>query len=320
MAIEYRQFESDFGFKSPGFTVDSNGNVVVTSLSYVGGSSSSATGDYTVTETSSNFRLASDDFTVSATNNPTIELTRGTSYSFTLSGLSTITFNILASDGSTLYNTGLAHTATDDTITNGASAQGKQSGKIVFSVAADAPATLYYGDADGTPKAIITVVDPIVTGTGSFSDLVVTGASSLQTLSINSTTNSTELGTGGLIVQGGASIAKDVYVGGTLTSSSFKANGVGVAEFEAGTNIVLTAGNKIQVVVENVQRGIIGTTGSTIPVVDTSINNTSIGATTASTAAFTSATVTKDATLQTDISNKKYVDSTATALSIALGI
>lgn len=320
MAIEYRQFESDFGFKSPGFTVDDAGNVVVTSLSYVGGSSSSATGDYTVTETSSNFRLASDDFTVAATNNPSIEITRGTSYSFTLTSLSTVTFNILNTDGSSLYNTGLAHTATDNTITNGLAAQGKQSGKVVFSVPADAPATLYYGDADGFPKGTLTVVDPIVTGTGSFSDLVVTGASSLQTLSINSTTNSTDVGVGALIVQGGASIAKDVFIGGTLTSSSFKANGVGVAEFEAGTNIVLTAGNKIEIVVEDVQRGIISATGLTVPVVDTTINNTSIGATTASTGAFTSATVTKDATLQTDISNKKYVDSTATALSIALGI
>ena len=320
MAIEYRQFESDFGFKSPGFTVDNAGNVIVTSLSYVGGSSSSATGDYTVTETSSSFRLASDDFTVAATNNPTIEITRGTSYSFTLSGLSTITFNILAADGSTLYSTGLAHTALDNTISTVSAAQGKQTGKLVFSVPADAPATLYYGDADGTPKGTITVTDPVVTGTGSFSDLVVTGASALQTLSVNSTTNSTDIGIGAMIVQGGASIAKDVFIGGTLTSSSFKANGVGVAEFEAGTNIVLTAGNKIEVVIESVQRGVIGTTGSTIPVVDTIINNTSIGATTASTAAFTSATVTKDATLQTDISNKKYVDSTATALSIALGI
>ena len=101
MAIEYRQFESDYGFKSPGFTVDNAGNVVVTSLSYIGGSSSSATGDYSVTETSGAFRLASDDFTVAATDNPSIAVTRGTSYSFTLT-LSSITFNILSSDGTTL--------------------------------------------------------------------------------------------------------------------------------------------------------------------------------------------------------------------------
>ena len=124
MAIEYRQFESDYGFKSPGFTVDNAGNVVVTSLSYIGGSSSSATGDYSVTETSGAFRLASDDFTVAATDNPSIAVTRGTSYSFTLT-LSSITFNILSSDGTTLYNTGVTHTASDNTISNGVSAQGK---------------------------------------------------------------------------------------------------------------------------------------------------------------------------------------------------
>jgi len=319
VAIEYRQFESDYGFKSPGFTVDNAGNVVVTSLSYIGGSSSSATGDYSVTETSGAFRLASDDFTVAATDNPSIAVTRGTSYSFTLT-LSSITFNILDSDGTTLYNTGVTHTASDNTISNGVSAQGKQSGKIVFSVGASAPDTLYYGDADGTPKGTITVSDPIVTGTGSFSDLVVTGASSLQTVDINSTTNSTGVGVGALIVDGGASVAKDVFIGGTLTASSFKANGVGVAEFKAGTNIVLDAGNKIDIIVADTKLGTIGTTGSSVPVVDTTINNTSIGATTPSTAAFTSGTVTADPSVNTSISNKKYVDTTATALAIALGI
>ena len=319
VAIEYRQFESDHGFKSPGFTVDETGNVVVTSLQYVGGSTSSSAGDYSVTEVSSNFRLASDDFTVPASNNPSIEFTRGTSYSFTLA-LSTITFNLINTDGSTLYNTGIAHTATDNIISQGFAAQGKTSGKVVISVAADAPATLYYGDADGTPKGTITVVDPIVTGTGSFSDLVVTGASGLLTLAVTSTANSTKIGEGALTVAGGASVTKDMFVGGTLTATGINANGLGVASFTAGTNIVLDAGNKIEIVVGGSQSGIITTLGSTVPVTDTTINKTTIGATSPSTAAFTAATVTKDATASTDISNKKYVDSTATALAIALGI
>ena len=320
MTIEYRQFESDFGFKSPGFTVDKLGNMVVTTLSYVGGSSSGSAGDYTVSEVSGNSRLSSDDFTVAATDNPALEFTRGSTYSFTLNSLSTITFNLIGLDGTTLYNTGFVHTSTNDVISNGASGQGKTSGKVVISVAADAPATLYYGISGGATKGTITVVDPIVTGTGSFNNLVVTGASGLQTLSINSTTNATSTTTGAAIIAGGLAVAKDAFIGGTLTATGITANGLGVAEFKAGTNIVLDAGNKIEIIVANTQLGTIGTTGSTVPLTNTTINNTTIGATTPSTAAFSSATVTKDATLNTDISNKKYVDSTATALSIALGI
>lgn len=319
MAIEYRQFESEFGYKSPGFTVDNAGNVVVTSLAYVGGSSSSTSGDYSATEVSGNFRLASDDFTVAATDNPTIEFTRGTSYSFTLT-LTTVTFNLIKTDGTTLYNTGIAHTAVNNAISTGVSAQGKTTGKVVISVPADAPDTLYYGDADGTPKGTITVVDPVVTGTGSFSDLVVTGSTALQSLAVNATTDSTEIGIGSLVVAGGASVAKDMFVGGTLTATGINANGLGVAQFKAGTNIVLDAGNKIEVVINGVQLGIIAPTGSTIPLTSTTINGTTIGANTPSTAAFTTASVTSDPTGNTDISNKKYVDSTATALAIALGI
>ena len=319
MAIEYRQFESEFGYKSPGFTVDNAGNVVVTSLQYVGGGASSTSGDYSATEVSGNFRLASDDFTVAATDNPTIEFTRGTSYSFTLT-LTTVTFNLINTDGTTLYNTGIAHTAVNDVISTGATAQGKTTGKLVISVPADAPDTLYYGDADGTPKGTITVVDPVVTGTGSFSDLVVTGSTALQSLAVNATTDSTEVGIGSLVVAGGASVAKDMFVGGTLTATGINANGLGVAQFKAGTNIVLDAGNKIEVIIGSTQIGIVGPAGSTVPVTATTINGTTIGATTPSTAAFTTATVTSSPTVNDDISNKKYVDSTATSLAIALGI
>ncbi|MGY8866920.1 MAG: hypothetical protein ACKVJK_15085, partial [Methylophagaceae bacterium] len=271
MAIEYRQFESEFGYKSPGFTVDNAGNVVVTSLQYVGGGASSTSGDYSATEVSGNFRLASDDFTVAATDNPSIEFT-----------LSSITFNLINTDGTTLYNVGIAHTATDDTITTGATAQGKTTGKLVISVPADAPATLYYGDADGTPKGTITVVDPIVTGTGSFSDLVVTGSTAIQSLAVNATTDSTGIGIGSLVVAGGASVAKDMFVGGTITATGINANGLGVAEFKAGTNIVLDAGNKIEVIIGSTQIGIVGPAGSTVPVTATTINGTTIGATTPS--------------------------------------
>ena len=55
------------------------------------------------------------------------------------------------------------------------------------------------------------------------------------------------------------------------------------------------------------------------PINTTTINNTTIGATTPSTAAFTSATIANTPTTDTSVANKKYVDETIPALAIALG-
>ena len=49
------------------------------------------------------------------------------------------------------------------------------------------------------------------------------------------------------------------------------------------------------------------------------INNTVIGDTTPTTAEFTSAKVQATPTVKTNVANKRYVDSRATALAIALG-
>lgn len=76
--------------------------------------------------------------------------------------------------------------------------------------------------------------------------------------------------------------------------------------------IFKTAGN-------NTELGRIDSTGSTVPVKNTSINNTSIGLTVASTAAFISGTVVNTATAANNITRKDYVDRTAVAFSVALG-
>ena len=57
-----------------------------------------------------------------------------------------------------------------------------------------------------------------------------------------------------------------------------------------------------------------------MPVKSTTINGTTIGATTPSTGAFTSGTVQEQPTSANGISNKVYTDSTATAFAIALGL
>ena len=109
-------------------------------------------------------------------------------------------------------------------------------------------------------------------------------------------------------------------VQGKLTGDSLSVNGLGVAEFNAGTNIVLRAGNKIDFIINDVILGTLDSAGSNVAVVNTTLDNTTIGATTASTGAFTSGTVASQPTTANGISNKKYVDNTSTALAIALGV
>ncbi len=311
MAVEQRQFESEFGFKSPGFSVDALGNITATSINAAGagGGGGTASGDYAVTHNNGQFRLSSNTVIVGSGDNPTISITRGQEYSFSLDlDGAPVTFNILDQTGLVRYNQGLQHQATDNTITNGADAQGKTTGKLVFTVPSDAPDTLYYGNSTGSVKGTINVSDAVAVD-ATFADLTVNGTTSLQAMT-----------TTGLTVNGNGTVTGDLAVQGKLTGDSLSVNGLGVAEFAAGTNIVLRAGNKIDYIINDSIIGTLDSEGSDVPVVDTTINNTPIGATTASTGAFTSGTVASLPTTANGISNKKYVDNTSTALAIALGV
>ncbi len=311
MAIEERQFESEFGFKSPGFTVDKLGNITATSINAAGagGGGGSAAGDYTVAEVNGQFRLTSDSVIVGSGDNPTISVQRGQEYTFTLnlSG-APITFNILDATGLVRYNTGIQHQADNGTISDGAAAQGYTTGKLVFTIPSDAPDTLYYGNSTGSVKGTITVNNAVAVD-ATFANLTATGTTSLQT------TTATEL-----TINGNGTVTGDLAVQGKLTGDSLSVNGLGVAEFNAGTNIVLRAGNKIDFIINDVILGTLDSAGSNVAVVNTTLDNTTIGATTASTGAFTSGTVASQPTTANGISNKKYVDNTSTALAIALGV
>ena len=311
MAVEERQFESEFGFKSPGFSVDKLGNITATSINAAGagGTGGSAAGDYTVTATNGNFRLASNTVIVGSGDNPTIAMTRGQEYTFTLNlGGAPITFNILDATGIARYNTGVQHQAEDGTILNGVAAQGQSTGKLVFTVPADAPDTLYYGNSTGSVKGTINISNAVAVD-GSFADLTASGTTSLQAVSATSFT-----------LNGSGTVTGDMTVEGKLIGDSLSVNGLGVAEFNAGTNIVLRAGNKLDFIIDDVILGTVNSSGSNLAVIDTTIDNTPIGATTASTAAFTTGTVANQPTTANGISNKKYVDNTSTALAIALGV
>ena len=311
MAVEERQFESEFGFKSPGFSVDKLGNITATSINAAGagGSGGSAAGDYTVTEVSGQFRLTSDSVIVGSGDNPTITMTRGQEYTFTLSmSGAPITFNILDSTGLAKYSTGLQHQAENGTISDGAAAQGFTTGKVVFTVPATAPDTLYYGNSTGSVRGTINVSNAVAVD-ATFANLTATGTTDLQALTAT-----------GLTLNGNGTVTGDMTVQGKLIGDSLSVNGLGVAEFNAGTNIVLRAGNKIDYIIDNIILGTINSSGSDVAVINTTIDNTPIGSTTASTAAFTTGTVASQPTTANGISNKKYVDNTSTALAIALGV
>lgn len=289
MAVINSPFESQYGFKGPGFTVDEQGNITATSIvTSVDNAVNSV--DFTVSETGGQFT-----FLEVAGNNPTITLARSSVYRFLLD-TPELKFKIFESDQETAYNTGLTHS--DGSI--GADAQSKESGILVFSVSTAAPSVLYYGDNTGSIFGTINIVNP---------------AGSFSTVSINSATASTSSITGALTVAGGVGIDGDLFISGSLN-----VDGIGITSISSNTNLELEAANNIVIKIDGNILGIVAPTGSSIPVVDTSINNTIIGAITPAIAAFTSATVVNSPTVNASVTNKQYVDSTALSLAIAFGL
>jgi hypothetical protein len=291
-------FRSKFGFESTGFTVDEEGNISAKSINLVEEEpvdpvvpDTDIPADRKFTEVGGNFRLENNvndnpGFTVFRTKSTTIDLE-----------LTTLTFNIYSDEDLTiLYNTGLLHSDGD----SGVSAQGKSDGRLAWNVALTTPRTLYYANSDGSVFGIITVEN----APSAFSEVSITG-----------TTPSIDTTSGALVVSGGAGIGGDLNIGGELNIQ-----GVGIPVLSSNTNLDLEAGNSIVIRIDDVLLGKIESAGSSVPVVNTSINNTTIGATTPTIAAFTSATVSNDPTVNSEIANKQYVDRTAVALAVAFGL
>jgi len=245
--------------------------------------------DYTFTEVSNNFRNSL------GVDNPQIIVYRGKTVAIDIT-LSSITFNIVTADKTTFFSTGLTH----DSGTSGNAAQGKSSGRIAWAVPITAPNTLYYADASGTIFGTINVSNP----PSAFSAVQITG-----------TDASTSSSTGALTVAGGLGVTGDLYVGGTLNI-----DGLGITSISSPTDLQLEAANNIIIKIDGTSLGVVTATGSSVPVVNTSINNTVIGATVPSTAVFTSATIAALPTNIAEVTNKQYVDSTALSLSIAFGL
>lgn len=290
MAVINSPFESRYGFKGPGFTVDEFGNITATSIITSGAQDNIGVVSYTVGESDNNYVFADIEG-----NNPTITLTRSASYTF---GLTTpnLGFYIYSTFPTVLYNVGLTHS---DGV-SGIDAQGKLTGTLTFNVPLNAPNTLYYGDLAESVFGTINIVDP---------------AGRFSTVDINSTTNATSSTTGALTIAGGASVEKDFYVGGNLNI-----DGIGIPRLSSLTNLELNAVNKVILQINDVKLGELNSEGLSATINNSTINNTVIGAVAPATAAFTSATVVTAPTVDSSITNKQYVDSTALSLAIAFGL
>ena len=341
MAVVKSPFEAQHGFKSPGFTVDEAGNVTLRSVTYtVTEEATDVSGDYVVRDAGGNFtfdgEFEADGVTLKL--NPGVTLTRGSAYIFNLilrstnqagQTLGNNSFNIFQADsgGYTTYDLGLSHLSTDaQTKKENSEAQGQFSGKVTFTVPTNAPNTLYYGDADNNPLGILTIEDPTITGVGSFSSILTTGNITAQ--GENAVITLSPTGSSGTVIinpSNGGTISNmditaqrltaldNVTLNGTNADIRIEPNG------SAGTvKISPAAGGTIDNM--NIGATTPGTVSSTNLIASAgTLNNTVIGNTKPTKAEFTTAKVQQAPTTGTAIANKKYVDSRATALAIALG-
>jgi len=289
-------FETDFGFKSPNFSVDALGNIIANAITTTepigsGGSGGAANiTSYTITENESNTAF---QFSGVLAGNPSIELERGRTYTFNLD-LEDLAFYVYNSNGTTSFPN-----ITDSDGNSGLVAQGRKTGIVQLSITSDADDRLIYSNDDGSVTGFFEIVDP----TGSFGSIA-----------ISNTTQSTGLNTGSLRVAGGASITKDLYLGGNLVME-----GTGDVKFDSSTNLTIGALNKVIVVIDGQKLGEITNEGIETPIANTTIENTVIGSNTPASASFTSAEVSEAPTTVNNVTNKAYVDSQDVALSIALG-
>ena len=278
---------SDFGFKSPSFNVDLNGNITATTITLTTDGEAGLAADHSFVESAGNFRFSGQNnnqpgFTVFRNQTTTIDL------SFT-----TLTFKIFSAVTPTtsVYSNGLRHS--DASV--GESAQNKSTGRLTWTIPLSAPDTLYYGNVDGTIYGVITVLDQ---------------ARNFSTVGVTDTTQSTSISTGALKVSGGLGVVGNTNVGGTMSVANMITATGGVTGDLNGS----VYSDNSTLLVDSVNGRIVG------PINNSTIDNTSIGATTPSTAAFTTATLTGAVTGVTAVPNKKYVDETSTAFAIAFGI
>jgi len=205
-----------------------------------------------------------------------------------------------------------------------AEAQGKQSGTLTYAVPVDAPDSIFYADSDGTPYGTLTVAQPSIIGAGVFSSILDTG--DLLAEGVNAEIRLKPTGSGTVTI--------NPATVGTITNMNINAQNLstsGQVSLTPNADVTLSpqAGGTLTVrptdvgVVDNVTIGSVIPRNGTFSTLNSSqgtLNNTTIGLTSATSAAFTQATVTNNPTSANDVTKKQYVDNTATVLAIALGV
>ncbi len=295
--VQNSPFESKYGFKSPSFTVDIDGNIQARSIT------TSQSDDILQLPADFTFSEFGNEFVVAelGTSNPELSINRGETYIIDLT-LPNFGFSIFSDTSGSFYSSGLSHIDGS----SGDDAQEKTSGRLQFRVPLNAPDRLYYGKADKSVFIQITVNDPA----GLFGSLQVSGI-----------TEATSLTTASATFAGGVAITKSLLVGGDINiDGDLNIQGTGIPALLSPTNLILGAENKVILKIADLPIGEINSTGSTIPLNSTTIDNTIIGATTPASATFTEAFLGSGPSGPTSATNKQYVDSTSIALAIAFGI
>lgn len=342
MAVIKSPFQAQYGFKSPGFMVDEVGNVQLRTLTYtVTEEVVDTAGDFLLRQAGNSFTIdgkTDPDDLPNLLSNPTFELTRGSTYVFNLflrelneAGDVTgdMTMNFYSFDGSTYqpYTSGLSHTSLDgETTVTGIDAQSKFEGKLTFAVPDNAPAALWYGDGDQIPLIEISVIDPLVSGIGNFSRITTTG--NLTAQGENAVITLAPSGSSGTVLINPAN-------GGTLSNMDVTTNLLTVTEtanftgLNANVNVSPTGNGRLTVApagggsIDGVNIGLTkpgAVTTNHLTATAGTINNTTIGAVTPANATFATAQVQANPTSATTVTNKKYVDSRASAMAVAFGM
>lgn len=289
MAVLKSPFESTYGFRGNNFSVDENGNLTANTITLleIEEQTEETPADFIITsainETDFNFENFSN-------NNPIINISRGSRVIFELD-LGENSFSIYNNNQIELLSSGLQHSDGS----SGVTAQGKSSGRLFFTVPASTPDIIFYGNLETNTFGQINVSDP----DGSFDQL-----------SVNNATDSDSPTTGSLTVVGGVGIQKNLTVGETLNVTDIASSSS--INFRSENEIIFLANDSSVL-------GIIDENGSTIPINNTTIDSTAIGENQPGKAIFSSASVLDRPLGNSDIANKQYVDTTITALTIALG-
>jgi len=293
------RFRSEFGFESPNFSVDENGNIVANSIT----TEETATGgtepivDFTVVDNTNFFAI-----TEVAGTTPSIEMEKGRTYIFELSMTADNRFYVyvkgVGGEANTLYEN-IRHSDGS----TGTDAQGKADGYLYVIVQNDTP-DLLYGNLPETILGDITIIDP----SGVFSKV-----------SISSTVIGNENGTSALNVQGGAYIGENLLVGKDVTSLAPT-----IPRLSSYTNLEVNAENRIVFQISDNYIGEVNSDGLSFSlnnstITQSTIESTNIGEESPATGNFTQGSVSSTPVGSTDIANKRYVDGVASALSIALG-